>query len=181
MNKEQMPLVIEHPNNPETASCIQDDNMECDDRSCCIGGAKIQRDSDLDKANTEINLAVESERKRISDGMRKWLVSRISDSELYQILGISSYDWNILMQEKQASWNSYIGSLVDDCDSPDCNVRKSLYGEKSSMGLHDIDVKIKRVTRGLADRLQEIYNIGDDSDVVIGVGNFIAELREEAE
>lgn len=58
--------------------------------------------------------AVIAERERIADGVRAWLVSRISDYELCLILGISKYDWNVLIQEKQASWNSYIGSLGED-------------------------------------------------------------------
>ena len=73
--------------------------------------------------------AIEKERERIADGVRAWLNCRISDYDLCLILGISKYDWNILIQEKQASWNSYIGSLVDSCDNPNCKVKKALYSE----------------------------------------------------
>jgi hypothetical protein len=76
----------------------------------------------------KIHQATNIERERIADGMRSWLTSKISDYELCLILGISKYDWNILIQEKQATWNSYIGSLVDACDNPNCKVKKVLRG-----------------------------------------------------
>ncbi len=75
----------------------------------------------------------EAERERIADGFRSWLVSKISDYELCQILGISKYDWNILIQEKQATWNSYVASLVDECDNPNCKVKKALIGDTNNL------------------------------------------------
>ncbi len=75
-----------------------------------------------------IKKSIEAERERIANSFRSWLNSRISDKKLCEVLGISEYDWNILYQEKQATWNSYIGSLVDDCDNPNCKVKKALRG-----------------------------------------------------
>ena len=62
----------------------------------------------------------------IADTFRKWLVSQISDEQLCKVLNISEYDRKILFQEKEATWNSYIGYLVDNCDYPLCKVRQEL-------------------------------------------------------
>jgi hypothetical protein len=69
---------------------------------------------------------IEDERERMADGVRKWLVSNISDYELCLILGISKYDWNILIQEKESTFNSYCASLVDECDNPNCKIKRIL-------------------------------------------------------
>lgn len=45
---------------------------------------------------------VQIERERIAEAVRAWLVSRLSDYDLCLVLGISPYDWNLLIQEKQA-------------------------------------------------------------------------------
>jgi hypothetical protein len=64
----------------------------------------------------------------LGDILRKWLVSAISDEELCKAFYISEYDRKLLFQEKMASWNSYIGSLVDECDYPLCKIKQTLNG-----------------------------------------------------
>ena len=70
--------------------------------------------------------ARKQERERLGDKLRAWLVSSISDGELAKEFQISDYDWNILFQDKQATFNSYCGSLIEECDYPLCKARQAL-------------------------------------------------------
>lgn len=98
-----------------------------------LGLIPAQAFIDFDRAKEVLEKVAESQaeitRQEISDKVRSWLVSKISDAELCEILGISKNDWDILYQEKQVTWDSYIGSLVDECDNPNCKVKQSLNSE----------------------------------------------------
>ncbi len=70
------------------------------------------------------------ERQALEDKLRSWLNSRISDEEFCNAFGVSAYDCRFMFQEKKTGWNSYIGSLVDECDYPCCKVRQALQDEQ---------------------------------------------------
>jgi hypothetical protein len=90
-------------------------------RQSLFWSRKIAKEQELETLQSECG-------ETIGDIFRSWLTSKISDDELCHALGICKYDWDILIQEKQATWNSYVASLVDECDHKNCKVKRILNG-----------------------------------------------------
>ncbi len=65
-------------------------------------------------------------KEELEDKLRSWLISDISDEELAKAFGINTSDWKQLFNEKRATFNSYCGSLIDECEYPLCRAKQLL-------------------------------------------------------